>query len=95
MFADGREKMIDALVRYAPYNEQEEKDKTVILRCLKEQEDIFFRTNAIAHMTASAWAVNPKHDRVLMVYHKIYDSWSWTGGRRDGASGRITSTSRS
>ncbi len=35
-------------------------------------------------MTASAWVVNPARDRVLMVYHKIYDSWSWTGGHADG-----------
>ena len=30
------------------------------------------------------WVVNPAHDRVLMVYHRIYDSWSWTGGHADG-----------
>ena len=35
-------------------------------------------------MTASAWVVNPGRDKVLMVYHKIYDSWSWTGGHADG-----------
>ena len=35
-------------------------------------------------MTASAWVVNRARDQVLMVYHKIYDSWSWTGGHADG-----------
>ena len=35
-------------------------------------------------MTASAWVVNSARDRVLMVYHNIYDSWSWTGGHADG-----------
>ena len=35
-------------------------------------------------MTASAWVVNPARDKVLMVYHRIYDSWSWTGGHADG-----------
>lgn len=35
-------------------------------------------------MTASAWVVNPDRSRVLMVYHNIYDSWSWLGGHADG-----------
>ena len=35
-------------------------------------------------MTASAWVVNRERTKVLMVYHRIYDSWSWTGGHADG-----------
>ena len=72
------------IARYAPFNEQEARDKAVILRFLEQNDDAFLRENRIAHMTASAWVVNPARDRVLMVYHKIYDSWSWTGGHADG-----------
>lgn len=72
------------IARYEPFNEQEARDKFVILRFLERNEDAFLRENMIAHMTASAWVVNPRRDRVLMVYHKIYDSWSWTGGHADG-----------
>ena len=72
------------IARYEPFNEQEARDKAVILRFLEQNDDAFLRENLIAHMTASAWVVNPKRDRVLMVYHKIYDSWSWTGGHADG-----------
>ena len=36
------------------------------------------------HMTASAWVVNKARTKVLMVYHNIYDSWSWMGGHADG-----------
>ena len=72
------------IARYEPFNEQERRDKAVILRFLEENDDAFLRENLIAHMTASAWVVNPKRDRVLMVYHRIYDSWSWTGGHADG-----------
>ena len=72
------------IARYEPFNEQEERDKAVILRFLEENDDAFLRENLIAHMTASAWVVNPKRDKVLMVYHRIYDSWSWTGGHADG-----------
>ena len=72
------------IARYEPFNEQEMRDKDVILRFLEENDDAFLRENLIAHMTASAWVVNPKRDRVLMVYHRIYDSWAWTGGHADG-----------
>ena len=74
----------EAIQNYVPWNEQEAADKALILDFLSKNADAFFRTNLIAHMTASAWVVNPVRDRVLMVYHKIYDSWSWTGGHADG-----------
>ena len=35
-------------------------------------------------MTASAWVVNKDRTKVLMVYHNIYNSWSWLGGHADG-----------
>ena len=28
-------------------------------------------------MTASAWVVNKDRSKVLMIYHNIYNSWSW------------------
>ena len=70
--------------KYVPCNEQEARDKALILDFIGKNEDAFLRTNLIAHMTASAWIVNDKRDKTLMVYHKIYDSWSWTGGHADG-----------
>ncbi len=69
---------------YRPYNEQEERDRGIILDCLRAFSDVFTRENALAHMTASAWVVNERFDRVLMAYHNIYDSWSWLGGHADG-----------
>ncbi len=35
-------------------------------------------------MTASGWVVNKDRSKVLMVYHNLYDSWSWLGGHADG-----------
>lgn len=69
---------------YRPCNEQERHDKDVILSFIDNNVDAFLRSNLIAHMTASAWVVNPARDKALMVYHRIYDSWSWTGGHADG-----------
>ena len=71
---------------YSPCNEQEQRDKALILYFLDNHADAFLRDNRIAHMTASAWVVNRERTKVLMVYHKIYDSWSWTGGHADGES---------
>ena len=77
-------KLVEKLESYVPYNEQEEKDKEFILHCLKHQDQIFTRENEMVHMTASAWIVNPERTKVLMAYHKIYDSWAWLGGHADG-----------
>ena len=69
---------------YRPWNEQERQDQAVILAFLDKNPDAFYRTNRLAHMTASAWVVNPQRSKTLMVYHRLYDSWSWTGGHADG-----------
>ena len=69
---------------YQPMNEQEERDKEQILHCLETEKNIFTRENRLAHMTASAWIVNPERTKVLMAYHNIYHSWSWLGGHADG-----------
>ena len=77
-------KIIEAIKAYAPCCEQEVRDKAVILDYLAKNPDAFYRSDPIAHMTASAWIVNRDRTKVLMVYHRIYDSWSWTGGHADG-----------
>lgn len=74
----------EQLENYQPYNEQETADLSVILHLLDTQEDIFTRENKTAHMSASSWLLNRTHDKVLMIYHNIYQSWSWTGGHADG-----------
>ena len=74
----------DAIAAYEPWNEQEQRDQQLILDFLDRFPDAFSRSNPLAHMTASAWVVNPRRDKVLMVYHRLYDSWSWTGGHADG-----------
>lgn len=70
----------EAIEKYRPCCEQEARDKAVMLSFIDSNSNAFERSNLIAHMTASAWVVNPARDKVLMVYHKIYDSWSWTAG---------------
>ena len=68
---------------YKPENEQEEVDKAVILNVLARDEGAFDRS-ALAHMACSIWVVSPDCEQTLLVYHNIYDSWSWIGGHADG-----------
>lgn len=76
--------ILESIERYIPFNDQEERDRVLILRALREEKNIFFRENEAMHMTASAWVTNETQDRVLMAYHNLYDSWSWLGGHADG-----------
>ncbi len=76
--------ILEEIKRYAPCCEQEARDKAVILEYLAAHPGAFFRSDPVAHMTASAWIVNRERTKVVMVYHRIYDSWSWTGGHADG-----------
>ena len=69
---------------FVPSCEQEAEDLRMMRFYMERFDDLLCRTNEAAHFTASSWIVNPARDRVLMAYHNIYDSWSWTGGHADG-----------
>ncbi|MGM9979517.1 MAG: NUDIX hydrolase [Clostridium sp.] len=75
---------IEEIKRYKPYNIQEEKDKEFILKCINDFDNILTRENIIVHITSSGYIVNKDFTKVLMVFHNIYNSWSWTGGHADG-----------
>ncbi len=74
----------EQIEKYIPYNQQEKKDKEVILKYIDTFDNLLVRENEFAHFTASNWIVNPDRTKVLMVFHNIYKSWSWTGGHADG-----------
>ena len=76
--------LLQILERYAPFNEQEARDRAVLMGLLRTGQNLWTRENEAAHLTASAWVVNGDRERVLMAYHNIYDSWSWLGGHADG-----------
>lgn len=72
------------LEEYVPVNEQEEKDKEIMLRSFEDFDDVLKRDNEYLHFTSSAVVVNKNRDKVLMIYHNIYNSWGWVGGHADG-----------
>ncbi len=75
---------IEAIKNYEPCCYQEVSDKEIMIKFADEFDDVLTRNNKVAHMTSSAFVVNKKRDKVLMVHHNIYNAWSWTGGHADG-----------
>ena len=78
------EKFRQQVESFIPCNEQEARDKAILQGWISSGQDILTRDNEIAHLTASAWVVNPDRSRVLMAYHNLYQSWAWLGGHADG-----------
>ena len=76
--------LYEDIKNYSPINEQEERDKAVMLQYMQENSNYLDRANQIAHFSASVWTINKEHTKTLMVYHNIYNSWSWIGGHADG-----------
>lgn len=74
------------LEEFEPYNEQEEVDKKIILDYISNFDDTLTRQNKYGHFTSSAFVLNKERTKILMVYHKIYNSWAWPGGHSDGDS---------
>lgn len=76
---------IEELQNYTPTSLQEEADRDMMLDYIRAFPDtILTRDNGFAHVTASSMILNAAGDKVLMIYHNIYRSWSWTGGHSDG-----------
>ncbi len=75
--------LVDDVRAFVPGCEQEEADKALLLKCLVHDPQVAERSS-LAHLTTSAWTVDPAGEQTLLCYHNIYDSWSWVGGHADG-----------
>lgn len=76
---------LKALLRSCtPQDSREEQDLQVMLQACEHHPDVLCRSCADGHFTASAWICDQGHKNVLLVYHRIFDSWAWTGGHADG-----------
>lgn len=71
------------LAAFVPANDQERTDQRFMQSYLAAHPDCLERSSP-AHFTCSVWTVDPTVTRTLMVYHNIYQSWSWIGGHADG-----------
>lgn len=77
-------KLLEQIKAYEPFNEQEEKDKTLFIKWLESGVDVFNRTNEVAHFTATSWIVNKDRTKVLMAHHNLFKTFAWLGGHADG-----------
>lgn len=77
-------KWLEEIENYVPYNQQEEIDKETILAFCRANDDALYRENIDGHMTSTGFVINKEHTKVLMAFHNIYQSYSWTGGHNDG-----------
>ncbi len=84
--SSGINSLKEKIEKYIPYNEQEENDKKVMIKYISDFDNILTRQNEYGHFTSSAFVINKKRTKILMIYHKIYNSWAWTGGHSDGDS---------
>jgi 8-oxo-dGTP pyrophosphatase MutT (NUDIX family) len=76
---------LTAISQFKSEFKQEQNDQQTMLAFIKDYpESVLLRENKIAHLTSSALILNESKDKLLMIYHNIYDSWSWTGGHADG-----------
>lgn len=76
--------MIKEICNYKPKNKDEINDKTYMLELYEIHKEKLYSRFKFFHFTASAVVFNANYDKVLFVYHKIYDSWAWMGGHMDG-----------
>ena len=74
----------EQIEKYIPFNEQEMRDRQIMLHIIDSCDDYLLRSNETAHFTASAWVVNHDRSKVLLIHHNIYNAWTWTGGHADG-----------
>jgi 8-oxo-dGTP pyrophosphatase MutT (NUDIX family) len=79
-----QKKLYEMIKNYSTNIEHERSDKQEMLYFIKHNTNVLNRNNSVGHFTSSSWIVNKEHTKVLMVFHNIYKSFSWTGGHNDG-----------
>lgn len=77
-----KNKLEQLLDDFIPSGEQEVSDLKIFKNLAKDNQNL--TRDSIAHFTASAFVINQSHDKILGIFHKIYQSWGWLGGHADG-----------
>ena len=80
------DKLRRAIEAFIPADDQERRDRELMLAAIERLDVPLTRENPFAHFTASSWIVNPARTHALMAWHNIYKTWAWTGGHADGES---------
>lgn len=76
---------VESILQYNPLAEEEKIDKNIFISFVEQYGTEVLNRSCPEHVTVSSIILNPQMDAMLMVYHNIYDSYSWTGGHADGS----------
>lgn len=81
---------IECIRQHKPFDEEEQLTIKAMLTFIdNHQDNVLTRENLIGHMTASSVIVNQDISKMLMIHHKIYDTWTWQGGHADGCNNML------
>lgn len=82
------------LASYVPACEQEAVELKLITGYMAAYPDSVFQRGYPAHFTASGLVLSPDMHKVLLVYHTIYNAWTWPGGHGDGETDLLSAAMR-
>ena len=76
------------LAQYVPQTPQEAADKAALQNDVQKYGTAVLERSSLSgsHICCSGMILDPTMTQVLLVYHNIYQSFSWTGGHADGES---------
>ena len=62
-------KLYEELCAYTPCNLQEEADRKVMMRYIKEFPNVYTRDNVYGHITSSPWIINADASKAVSYTH--------------------------
>lgn len=77
-------KAIRAIQDFQPQTAAEVATKERMLHLLETETGLFTRENQKQHFTTSTLILSTDYQEVLLIHHKLFNAWSWTGGHNDG-----------
>ena len=80
----GRDGLIAALKNHVPFNEEEERHVSEMIRFITEEADCFERSLIHGHLTGSAWITDETLSKCVLVHHRKLNRWLQPGGHADG-----------
>lgn len=79
--------LLELLNNYLPTDSSEKSFKQNFIEFIhKYPNTCFDRSLQVGHITASAWLLNEKMDKALLMHHKKLNIWTQMGGHCDGNS---------
>lgn len=79
-----RRELLSLLQNYNPHFNTEAGYVYRIRRFVEQHEDCFNSQLWPGHVTGSAWVVNNRRDKALLLHHKKHNQWFQPGGHADG-----------